>query len=142
MLEDEERGPAFHFLQGFFRFGSGELSADYIAKNCEYLAKCGKPRFVNLQHFNSYTHSPHEMRFATLMGKLCEIEAFSAPYQSVEFGFLSLLPDLAYLGYPVSVVRKALCRMSDRAGNPIWYNMAGPSSSILRTLTSHFHSPH
>jgi hypothetical protein len=48
----------------------------------------------------------------------------------VAFGLISIIPDLALLGYPFSLVKKALAIMARRTGNEIW--------TISTDLASHF----
>ena len=132
ILEDEEYGPTFSFLQGTFGFSSGVLRCNYVARNLPSMLDTGRPKFYNMQHFRSYTQNHHQMRLASLIGKFCEIDAFSEPYSNVQEGVVSLVPELAYLGYPVSVVRSALLRMFQRSDNSVWLDMRDGVTCLLR----------
>ena len=75
------------------------------------------------------------MRLAVLLGKCCEIDAFSHPPLNVGLGTLSVLPDLAHLGYPFWLVRKALGIMSRRTDNEIWSEIVPLVGCVLHSLS-------
>ena len=57
ILEDEEYGPTFSFLQGTFGFSSGVLRCNYVARNLPSMLDTGRPKFYNMQHLPSLVHT-------------------------------------------------------------------------------------
>ena len=69
-----------------------------MAKNTLSFSTLGKLKFYSMQHYLSFSQDRVRMRLAVLLGKLCEINAFSHPPSNVAFGLISIIPDLALLG--------------------------------------------
>jgi hypothetical protein len=53
---------------------------------------------------------------------------------NVAFGLISIIPDLALLGYPFSLLKKALAIMARRTGNEIWTISTGVASHFMAYL--------
>jgi hypothetical protein len=101
-----------------------------MAKNTLSFSTLGKLKFYSMQHYLSFSQDRVRMRLAVLLGKFCEINAFSHPPSNVALGLISIIPDLALLGYPFTLAKKALAIMARRTGNEIW--------TISTDLASHF----
>jgi hypothetical protein len=130
-LEDEALGTTFSFLQGTYTFSSEGCRCLYMAKNTLSFSTLGKLKFYSMQHYLSFSQDRVRMRLAVLLGKLCEINAFSHPPSNVAFGLMSIIPDLALLGYPFSLLKKALAIMARRTGNEIWTISSGLASHFM-----------
>jgi hypothetical protein len=52
----------------------------------------------------------------------------------VALGLISIIPDLALLGYPFTLVKKALAIMARRTGNEIWAISTGLASHFMAHL--------
>ena len=102
-----------------------------MAKNTLSFSTLGKLKFYSMQHYLSFSQDRVRMRLAVLLGKLCEINAFSHPPSNVAFGLMSIIPDLALLGYPFSLLKKALAIMARRTGNEIWTTSTGLASHFM-----------
>jgi hypothetical protein len=96
----------------------------------------GKLKFYSIQHYLSFSQDRVRvhMRLAVLLGKLCEINAFSCPPSNVGLGLISIIPDLTLLGYPLTLAKKALAIMARRTSNEIWILSAGLVSHFLAHL--------
>jgi hypothetical protein len=122
-LEDEAFGGTFAFLQGSYSFSSDGCRCMYMAKNTPSFCESGTLTFQSMQHYDSFCQDRVQMRLAVLVGKFCEIEAFSYPPSLISAGVLTTLPDLSALDYPPWLVRKALKRMHRRNGNREWLDV-------------------
>jgi hypothetical protein len=89
-----------------------------------------------MQHYLSFSQDRVCMRLVVLLGKLCEINAFSCPPSNVGLGLISsIIPDLTLPGYPFALVKKALAIMAARrTGNEIWILSAGLVSHFMAHL--------
>jgi hypothetical protein len=134
-LEDEAYGTVFSFLQGSYVFTDHGCCCLYMAKNTESFTTLGILRFYSMQHYLSFSQDRERMRLAVLLGKCCEVGAFSHPPLNVGLGVLSILPDLAHLGYPFALVKKAFKIMSRRTGNMIWSAIVPLVGRIMRGLS-------
>ena len=134
-LEDEAYGTVFSFLQGSYIFTDRGCCCLYMAKNTESFTTLRTLRFYSMQHYLSFSQDRDRMRLAVLLGKCCEIDAFSHPSLNVGLGILSILPDLAHLGYPFWLVRKALGIMSRRTDNEIWSEIVPLVGCVLHSLS-------
>ena len=109
VLDDEERGDSFHFMQGIYRF-TPACTVTYFVKNAVSLLKYGRGQLRSLQHYSSYGPDPQQLRLATVMGKLTEID-YVCSDEPAMFCTLSLLVlELVSLAYPRSIIRKCLYR--------------------------------
>jgi hypothetical protein len=87
-----------------------------------------------MQHYLGFSQDRVRMRLAVLLGKLCEINAFSCPPSNLGLGLISIIPDLTLLGYPFALVKKALAIMARLTGNEIWILSAGLVSHFMAHL--------
>ena len=119
VLDDEERGESFHFMQGIYRFLPA-CNTVYFVKNAVTLLTFGRGQLRTLQHYYSYGPNPHQLRLATIMGKLTEIDCMCSTELAM-FCTLSLLVlELVSLSYPKSIIRKCLHRKHSRSSDRFW----------------------
>ena len=130
-LEDEERGSTFHFMQGHYSF-SPRCHSVYIAKNSTPLLATGSQQLRSLQHFDSYGHSPSTLRFATLMGKLAEVDAVCSHDVAVCQAVCLLCLEFASLQYPTALLVKALYRKYQRTSRQLWRDLIPAAAAIHR----------
>lgn len=134
-LDDEHRGSHFPFLQGSFSFSGSGCRSDYDHRNGPSLL-AGKPReFRSMQHFLSYGQSHSQLRFATLCGKLVEIDTFCSEPLLIAKSVFSLCVELCELQYPYSVVRRALWKKARATGSEVWSLLARVSRPIYSILS-------
>jgi hypothetical protein len=134
VLEDEEEGASFLFLQGHFSFGARGCSSSYVHKNGASLL-AGAPRtFRTLQHFWSYGQSNRALRLATVCGKLCEVRCFCSDLYSRLGAILSLCVEFKSLEFPVSVIASALHRQFSTTSDVFWSRLASVIHRIYRLL--------
>ena len=118
-LSDESRGVSFHFMQGFYTF-LPKCTSTYVARNAVSLLSTGRRKLRSMQSFYSYGQAPSTLRFATLMGKLAEIEAVCSDPARVASATLLLIVELVHLDYPFRIVCDALYRKYNKTSDPIW----------------------
>jgi site-specific DNA-cytosine methylase len=125
----EPAGKRFKFLQGTFSFHP-TFSCYYEGKNWEHWALTGKLKTRLIQHYFSYCESYKRQRFATLVGKFHEIRRFSYPESNVWRGILSIIPDLVFAQYPLTIIVGALRRMN-------WHRHAQKTTLAYHMATIH-----
>ena len=135
----EQEGDSFQFLQGTFVFNP-KFRAYYEGKNWQHWLATGKLKTHLIQNYHSYCESYRQQRFATLVGKLHEIQNFSYPNSNTWRGLLSIVPDLVSAHYPVSLIVQAMRRMAWKTGYPGWITNIHDLKLAYRKVeaTSHF----
>ena len=118
----EPAGDSFKFLQGTFVFNP-KFSAYYESKNWEHWCATGTLRTTVLQHYHSYCESYHTQRFATLVGKLHEIDRFSYPDSNIGRGLCSIIPDFLAAEYPLRILTGAMKRMASTTNKGTWHRL-------------------
>jgi hypothetical protein len=128
-LDDEERGTAFQFMQGAYTF-SPRCNSVYIVKNALPLLTTGRTKLRAMQHYTSYGHAPSQLRFATVMGKLAEVDAVCSDAQWIVQAVCLLCVELSSLHYPPALVTKALYRKYQQTDRQLWRDLIPAAVSL------------
>ena len=136
-LDDEERGSSFHFMQGYYTF-SPQCTVEYVVKNAFPLLSSSHRRIRSLQHFSSYGQMPTRLRYATVMGKFTEIDAISSDDTLLLRAIALQCVEFAFLGFPFTVVRRAMRTRYQRTGSALWVDAIPVVSAFMAACHSHF----
>ena len=132
-LDDEERGRSFHFMQGYYTFFP-QCAVEYVVKNALPLLTRHQRLIRSLQHYDSYGQSPSTLRYATVMGKLAEIDAISSSVHLLLRALLLQAVEFSYLGYPCSLLCRALKAKFRQTGCTFWLDACPLVTSVMRTF--------
>jgi hypothetical protein len=136
----EPAGDGFKFLQGTFTFNP-KFSARYEGKNWQHWLETGQLKVRLIQHYHSYCESYRNQRFATLVGKLHEIQNFSCPLENTWGGLLSIMPDLVFAEYPINVIVGAMKRMATKTGYAGWVTNIQQAKLAYRMVQTQSNRP-
>ena len=140
-LDDEERGGSFHFMQGYYTF-SPYCTVAYVVKNALPLLSTSRRRLRALQHFTSYGQQPSRLRYATVMGKFTEIDAISSDVPQLLRAIFLQCVELALLGFPMSVIRRAMRTKHRRTGSTVWCDAIPVATAVMAACRSYFSAHH
>ena len=122
-LDDEERGTAYDFMQGYYDFLHG-CRTTYTVKNALPLLRDRKRKIRSLQHFDSYSRDPDTLRYACVMGKLAEVDAISSDYPALCSALTLVALEWHSLGYPTKLIRNALYTKFTKTKERKWLSVA------------------
>jgi hypothetical protein len=123
LVPEQTNNNTFTFLEAQLTITNKSISSFMHSKNWTSLISTGKQKFINAQHFHSFTGEPSSKqttRIASILGRFAAITAYSYPPENIILSFIQLFADFKALGYPTTLIKDALYKKYHSSQQPIW----------------------